>query len=702
MSDIFISYARDDRSRVEPLVRTLEAQGYSVWWDRELVPGASFEKTIDEAITAARCVVVVWSRASVESEWVQAEAGDGLDRGILVPVMMDAVRVPISFRRKHAAQLLDWPRRRDQHELEFLLRGVAECLDGPSGDARAPAAPSPGTPRFAPRTHPWVLTAAALGLLLAAAYVIYRTVVPATSARGGGVGDYSLAVLPFIDPDATDDAATTDAQARAQIAYEIAHTLGRIPKLKVISNDAVLGMLAEADIGEIRRKLKVNFLIEGSVGESAPIEISLVNTLSGAKLWRERFEPGRDPLSSIVSTIVDRVAGSLELQVPGNASAVPESAYLEYLKGRAELRRPHTEQARSAARERFQHAVALAPQFGEAYAGLCEAYIHDYQITAATDDFETAEKHCHRALTLEPDNADVHVALGYLFRYSGQYERALASYRAVLATAPFNADALRGMGVTYWDMGLAEKAEEQFKLLIEIEPGYWDNYQKLGNLYFNMGRFTDAAADYEIQSNLVRDKAPVLNNLAAAYFLAEQFERAVDAWESAVALEPSSTTYANLGSAHFFLGEFEASAKMYERAIALAPDDHRTWGSAAEAYYFSGSERYADYYAKAIELANAQLAINPNDYGTLAALAAYRSAMGQAEDAIAELDKARALNEDDIYLAYDAAIVYSRLGRKDETEQALVELMALGYSKRLIAMDANFRDYTSVLYKQEL
>ena len=717
MTDIFVSYAREDRSRVEPLVRTLEARGYSVWWDRELVPGSSFEKVIDEAISAAQCVMVVWTRRSVDSEWVQAEAGDGLERGILVPVMMDAVRVPISFRRKHAAQLLEWPRRHDELELEFLLRGVAQCIareptpvtDAPSSHMSGPVPRGSG-----PRSK--LITAVSVALLIATAFLLYQ-LLPATALTSGsgvagsgvadsGIADHTLAVIPFVNPDAAEVTSSADVQAQSQIAYEIAHRLGRIKDLKVISDEAVLGMLAQGHLDEIRRKLKVNYLIEGTLPNEAstgPITISLVNTLSGATLWTETFETERDRLSSIVSTIANRVARSLELSVPEDSQTgrIPEGAYLAYLKGRAELRKPHTGQARAAARAQFERAIALAPQFSEAFAGLCQAYIHDYEITASTHDFETAEGHCHRALTLDLNNNEVHIALGYLFRYSGQYERALGNYRTVLANAPFNADALRGMGVTYWDMGLAEKAEQRFKLLIEIEPGFWENYQKLGNLYFNMGRFGAAAANYEIQSSLVRIKPVVLNNLAAAYYLAEQFDRAVDAWETALALEPSSTTYANLGSAHFFLENFRESAEMYERAVEAAPNDHRTWGNAAEAYYFTKTKTYVAYYTKAIELANAQLAINPSDHSTLSRVATYHSAVGHADDAIGALGKARALNEEDVYVVYDAAIVYSRLDRKADAEQALGELIALGYSKRLISMDANFRNFTHVLEEKK-
>ena len=63
MSDIFISYAREDRSRAQELAAVLEGQGWSVWWDRSIPPGRSFDQVIEEALVGAKCVLVLWSHA---------------------------------------------------------------------------------------------------------------------------------------------------------------------------------------------------------------------------------------------------------------------------------------------------------------------------------------------------------------------------------------------------------------------------------------------------------------------------------------------------------------------------------------------------------------------------------------------------------------------------------------------------------------
>lgn len=76
MADIFISYASVDRPRVQSLVESLPQQGWSVWWDRTILPGKTWDEVLEAALADARCVIVLWSRHSVESDWVHIEADE--------------------------------------------------------------------------------------------------------------------------------------------------------------------------------------------------------------------------------------------------------------------------------------------------------------------------------------------------------------------------------------------------------------------------------------------------------------------------------------------------------------------------------------------------------------------------------------------------------------------------------------------------
>ena len=132
---IFLSYAREDRDRARQLVRVLEEEGFVVFWDRELLPGPSFRIVIAQELASAKCVITLWSTTSVVSDWVIDEAEQGRRRKILVSVRIDDVDPPLGLRQGQAAELSAWRGRRDDVEVDFLIRGVRK-LAGPGQRAQ--------------------------------------------------------------------------------------------------------------------------------------------------------------------------------------------------------------------------------------------------------------------------------------------------------------------------------------------------------------------------------------------------------------------------------------------------------------------------------------------------------------------------------------------------------------------------------------
>jgi uncharacterized protein (TIGR02301 family) len=130
MADIFISYKREDRERIAPFARSLEARGYTVWWDLELVPSQKFERQIKRELDAAKCVIVVWTERSIAddgmyvSEWVQIEANSGDERGILLPVQLDAGRKHWRHGQNQFAALNGWTGDETAPGFQDLLKGV--------------------------------------------------------------------------------------------------------------------------------------------------------------------------------------------------------------------------------------------------------------------------------------------------------------------------------------------------------------------------------------------------------------------------------------------------------------------------------------------------------------------------------------------------------------------------------------------------
>lgn len=142
MSDIFVSYASEDRLRVKLIVDALVTRGWSVWWDKSIQPGAVWDEVIGSEMETARCVVVLWSRRSVDSAWVRSEAHEARQRNILVPLLLDPVRIPLGLSAIQAANLVDWKGDASDPEFDKLTSSIAEVL------SRTPAS-SPSTPRTA-------------------------------------------------------------------------------------------------------------------------------------------------------------------------------------------------------------------------------------------------------------------------------------------------------------------------------------------------------------------------------------------------------------------------------------------------------------------------------------------------------------------------------------------------------------------------
>lgn len=128
MADIFISYAREDQARAEQLASALEAKGWTVFWDRIIPPGKTWRGYIGAELNAARCVMVAWSRKSVESEWVLEEADEGKKREILVPVLFDKIELPLGFRSIQTADLSDWKSESDSLIFNQVTDAISDVI----------------------------------------------------------------------------------------------------------------------------------------------------------------------------------------------------------------------------------------------------------------------------------------------------------------------------------------------------------------------------------------------------------------------------------------------------------------------------------------------------------------------------------------------------------------------------------------------
>jgi len=128
VSDIFISYASQDRERILPIVQALEKSGWSVFWDRTIPPGKTWRQFIGSEIESARCIVVVWTADSISSRWVQEEAEIGSQKDILIPLSLEQIKPPFGFGTIQSANLTGWDGDPSSADFRQLLDSLSSML----------------------------------------------------------------------------------------------------------------------------------------------------------------------------------------------------------------------------------------------------------------------------------------------------------------------------------------------------------------------------------------------------------------------------------------------------------------------------------------------------------------------------------------------------------------------------------------------
>jgi hypothetical protein len=132
MSDIFISYKREEQLVARRLADALQKMGWSVWWDPKLRAGERFDDAIEEALKDAKSVIVMWSKLSVQSRYVRDEATFALNRNKLVPIQTEEVNLPFRFEGIQTTQLMNWDGSDNFPGFQKLIADLKSILGEPS------------------------------------------------------------------------------------------------------------------------------------------------------------------------------------------------------------------------------------------------------------------------------------------------------------------------------------------------------------------------------------------------------------------------------------------------------------------------------------------------------------------------------------------------------------------------------------------
>ncbi|MFT7689140.1 MAG: adenylate cyclase, partial [Candidatus Azotimanducaceae bacterium] len=398
MAEIFLSYASEDRQRVIPLVEAIEHQGYSIWWDRKLAVGTAFDREIEIEIDQAKCILVIWSKNSLQSDWVRAEANEGLENSSLVPILIDDVKPPLAFRMLQTPRLIGWPKVRSAEALNLVLSAINQKL-------------SP--------------------LALRDDQIIEsESLLP----------DKSIAVLPFrsLSPN------PVDLYFAQGLADEIRLVLSQIPDLEVASSTSSQQFEdgSGGSASAIGTQLNVNFLLEGSVrksGEKLRITVQFIQASDGYVLWSKTYNDTLDDIFKVQDEIAGRVANALKstlwetvLEHQARNRTENTQAYQEYLLAMHYNREMHQGGGESLdlVRKHAENAVKLDTDFISAWVLLADVYLNrmGYRMPLA-EAHPLAKNALDNAIRLDPDNPDVLLQLAELTRGDHNYEKALEMYQ---------------------------------------------------------------------------------------------------------------------------------------------------------------------------------------------------------------------------------------------------------------------------------
>jgi len=345
------------------------------------------------------------------------------------------------------------------------------------------------------------------------------------------LASHSIAVLPFVNMSSDPE----QEYFSDGLSEELLNLLAKIPELKVASRSSAFQFKGEKiDLTEVAKKLNVAYVLEGSVRKAdnqLRITAQLIKAGDGYHLWSETYDRSLDNIFAIQDEISAAVVSALKIELLGEAPkavVVDPEAYALVLKARY-LYDKWGKESFAAAIEAYQQALAVDPDYAEAWAGLSVTYLSQTQsgyldgeeglalARAAVDraveldpelatawsrlsliqsvfewDWVSAEQSLQTAMELAPTDARVLGAAGNLSNIMGRPEEALAYYQRVLEDDPLDLISLYNAADMLHRQGRLQESEIAFRKLLELNPEDWGSHTQLAIIMLQEDRAQEA------------------------------------------------------------------------------------------------------------------------------------------------------------------------------------------------------------------
>jgi len=507
------------------------------------------------------------------------------------------------------------------------------------------------------KSHVWiyVIVIAALfsvGLFFAGRYTAPR-LQQSVAATGPGK---SIAVLPF--ENLSDDKSA--AYFADGIQDQILTKLASIADLKVISRTSTAKYKSKPeDLKIVAQQLGVANVLEGTVQKAADkvrINVQLIDAHADSHLWAKTYDRDLQDIFAVESEVAQEIADSLQAKLsPAEAKTVASAptkdteAYDLFLKGEFEHRAANSnfraDTFEQAARW-YRDAIARDPNFALAIAQLAICRVRQHWLTDPLSESELAEagQLAQQAVTLAPDLADAHVAMG-AFHYYGfrQYEPALTEFQRALKIQPNNSSALQFIAAVYRRQGKWNAALEEWKRAIDQDPRDANIASTMAETYLVLRNWKDA----EEMARRALSIDPH-ENIGVHVLLLSALHRAGNIEEPLrllVSLPSNDLPIPNTGTYDMVIGsraeilvlarDFASASKGWETAAAATIPERQRFAAKAIIQILNGDVAGAQGDAEeARELLEVRVREHPQDIRSLRALSWVYLALNRKTDAL--------------------------------------------------------------------
>jgi len=499
----------------------------------------------------------------------------------------------------------------------------------------------------------------------------------------------SIAVLPFanISGDPKEDYLSDG------ITEQIITALSTTPKMLVIARNSVFTYKGKpVMVQQVSEDLGVRYVLEGSVlksGDRLRITAQLIDAKTGYHLWSERYDRDLKDIFALQDDITKNVITALQVKLTQGESARVYSigtdnleACLKVMKGLSHVRR-YNRDDNGIARRLLEEAIALDPNYANAYVILAWTYYHEASngwTKTPAKSHEKAIEMAKKAISLDGQNALAYTVLANVYAKTGQFQKAMAAQMKALSLDPANSliNAICGFSLT--NVGKFREAIGFIKKAIRIDPkppGWY--LWTLGYSYLWMGQNQEAIAVFKKCVNRHSRYANAHVHLGCAFVAAGKPEEAIAMFEKALSLNPDRPGWyvGNLAVARLLAGEDEEAITILRAALSRDPENADVCRFMAR--FLTNEGRHEE----GLSMAKKALSLrkmNPSpvpDAFFYDCLGRSYYMTGKYEEAITAFKKAIGLLPEYVYAHISLTAAYGMAGRMEEARAQATEVLRI-------------------------